>query len=554
MLTGTTAAMSVLKVHPRDNVLVGLVDMPPGTEVTHLGERYTLPEGVKVKHKIVTRDLEANDEVVMYGVLVGRATRSIPRGAPLTPDNVVHAAAGYGAACAAYAWTPPDVSRWTGRHFHGFHRSDGQVGTANHWLVVPLVFCENRNVRVLEEAFRKELGYAPPDVYRRQVAELVRRHETRGRGAAPPPEPAVETDVVPRRVFPNVDGIQFLTHEGGCGGMPEDARTLCGLFAGYINNPNVAGATVLSLGCQNAQVELLREELHRRSPRFDKPLLVFEQQKSASEHAMLAAAIGETFAALQEADALERRPAPLGKLTVGVECGGSDGFSGVSANPALGHAADLLAASGGTVILSEFPELCGVEQELIDRCVRPEVGERFARLMREYEAQAQTVGSGIHMNVSVGNVRDGLLTEAMKSAGAARKGGTSPVRAVLDYPEYAAEPGLNLLCTPGHDVESTTGLAGAGANVIVFTTGMGTPTGNPVAPVIKVSSNSELARRLADLIDLDAGPILTGESTIERVGEQLLEQVLSVASGETVPKAVRLGQNDFIPWKRGISL
>jgi altronate hydrolase len=316
----------------------------------------------------------------------------------------------------------------------------------------------------------------------------------------------------------------------------------------------VAGATVLSLGCQNAQVELLREELHRRNPRFDKPLLVFEQQQSASEHAMLSTAIRETFAALQEADALERRPAPLGKLTVGVECGGSDGFSGVSANPALGHAADLLVALGGTVILSEFPELCGVEQELIDRCVSPEVGDRFARLMREYEARAQSVGSGIHMNVSVGNVRDGLLTEAMKSAGAARKGGTSPVSGVLDYPEYAVEPGLNLLCTPGHDVESTTGLAGAGANVIVFTTGMGTPTGNPVAPVLKVSSNSELARRLADIIDLDAGPVLTGESTIEAIGEQILEQILSVASGETVPKAVRLGQNDFIPWKRGISL
>jgi altronate hydrolase len=553
MLSAATAAMSVLKVHPQDNVLVGLVDMPPGTEVTHEGERYTLPEGVKAKHKIATRDLEANDDVVMYGVLVGRATRPIPRGAPLTPDNVVHAAADYGASRAAYAWTPPDVSRWSERRFLGFHRSDGQVGTANHWLVVPLVFCENRNVRVLEEAFRKELGYAPPDVYRRQVAELARRHETRGR-AASPPEPPAEADAAPRRVFPNVDGIQFLTHEGGCGGMPEDARALCGLFAGYINNPNVAGATVLSLGCQNAQVEILREELRRRNPRFDKPLLVFEQQKSASEHAMLSAAIRQTFAGLQEADALERRPAPLARLTLGVECGGSDGFSGVSANPAVGHAADLLVALGGTVVLSEFPELCGVEQELIDRCVRPEVGDRFARLMSEYEARARTVGSGIHMNVSVGNIRDGLLTEAMKSAGAARKGGTSPVTAALDYPEYAAEAGLNLLCTPGHDVESTTGLAGAGANVMVFTTGMGTPTGNPVAPVIKVSSNSELARRLPDIIDLDAGPILTGESTIEGLGEQLLEQVLSVASGETVPKAVRLGQNDFIPWKRGISL
>jgi altronate hydrolase len=445
---------------------------------------------------------------------------------------------------------------WSERHFLGFHRSDGQVGTANHWLVVPLVFCENRNLRVLEEAFRKELGYAPPDVYRRQVAALVRRHQAGESAAASrlserlPAEP----EAGPRRVFPNVDGVQFLAHEGGCGGMPEDARALCALLAGYINHPNVAGATVLSLGCQNAQVEILREELHRRNPHFDKPLLVFEQQQGPSEHAMLTAAIGETFAGLQEADTLERRPAPLGQLTLGVECGGSDGFSGLSANPAMGQAADLLVALGGAVILSEFPELCGVEQELIDRCVSRAVAERFERLMRDYEARAKTVGSGIHMNLAAGNIRDGLLTEAMKSAGAARKGGTSPVTAVLDYPEYATQPGLNLLCTPGHDVESTTGLAGSGASVIVFSTGMGTPTGNPVAPVIKVSSNSELAERLPDIIDLDAGPILSGESTIEQMGARILEEIISVASGETQPRAVRLGQNDFIPWKRGISL
>jgi altronate hydrolase len=239
---------------------------------------------------------------------------------------------------------------------------------------------------------------------------------------------------------------------------------------------------------------------------------------------------------------------------MGVECGGSDGFSGLSANPAMGHAADLLVALGGRVILSEFPELCGVEQELIDRSVSPEVAQRFVHLMREYEAQAEKVGSGVHMNLSAGNIRDGLLTEAMKSAGAARKGGTSPVTAVLDYGEYATEPGLNLFCTPGHDVESTTGMAGAGANVIVFSTGMGTPTGNPVTPVIKLASNTPMAKRLPDIIDLDTGTILTGESTIADVGEQLLEQILSVASGDTQPRAVRLGQNDFIPWKRGISL
>jgi altronate hydrolase len=355
-------------------------------------------------------------------------------------------------------------------------------------------------------------------------------------------------------VFRNLDGLQFLTHEGGCGGTHQDARTLAALLAGYIHNPNVAGATVLALGCEKTQVEMLREELDRRNPAFDKPLLVFEQQRSASEYAMLSAALRETFAALVEADTQERQPASLDRLTLGVECGGSDGFSGLSANPAIGHVSDFLAALGGRVILAEFPELTGVEQDLVDRCASPKVADRFMALMRTYAAQAEAVDAGFEMNPSPGNIRDGLITIAMKSAGAARKGGTSPVNAALGYPEYAVEPGLNLLCTPGGDVESTTGLAGAGANVILFSTGLGTPTGNPVAPVVKVSTNTPLARRLPDLIDFDTGGIVTGERTIPEVGEELMDLVVRVASGQFRPRAVVLGQTDFIPWKRGISL
>lgn len=546
----------VLKVHPDDNVLVALRDLRPGTEVAYGGETYALGAGVKAKHKFVTRNLGAGDAVVMYGVLVGKAADSIARGMPITTDNVVPATQDYGASDSTYTWQAPEVSGWRGRHFLGYRRSDGQVGTANHWLVIPLVFCENRNVNVLAEAFRKELGYAQPDVYRHQVAGLVSRFRQGADAAAlrehaPPPD---KPDTAPRRVFANIDGIEFLTHEGGCGGTRKDARTLCALFAGYINNPNVAGATILSLGCQNAQVELLREELGRRNPDCDKPLLVFEQQQSASEYAMLTAATHETFAALTEANALERTPAPLDRLTIGVECGGSDGFSGISANPAFGHVSDLVVALGGRVILSEFPELSGVEQELVDRCVSPDVADRFMRLMRTYAENAAAVDSGFEMNPSPGNIRDGLITHAMKSAGAAKKGGTSPVTAALGYPEYATEPGLNLLCTPGGDVESTTGLAGAGANVMLFSTGMGTPTGNPITPVIKVSTNTSLARRLPDIIDFDAGPIVTGEKTVGAVGEELLELVIRVASGEVPPRAVGLGQTDFIPWKQGISL
>jgi altronate hydrolase len=237
-----------------------------------------------------------------------------------------------------------------------------------------------------------------------------------------------------------------------------------------------------------------------------------------------------------------------------LECGGSDGFSGISANPAIGHTSDLVAALGGITMLSEFPELCGVEQELLNRCESEELANKFAYLMKAYNDKAVAVGSGFDMNPSPGNIKDGLITDAIKSAGAAKKGGTSPVTDVLDYTEKANKAGLNLLCTPGNDVESTTALAGSGATIILFTTGLGTPTGNPITPTIKLSSNSTLAKKMSDIIDIDTGTIISGEDTIESKGEEILEYVIKVASGEITPKAVLLGQDDFIPWKRGVSL
>src|SRR6202042_2195534 len=222
-------------------------------------------------------------------------------------------------------------------------------------------------------------------------------------------------------------------HEGGCGGTRQDARALCGLLAGYIQHPNVAGATVLSLGCQNAEISILLEEIRKRDAQATKPVLIFDQQALGLETDMLGRAIDQTFSALEQANATQRAPAPLTKLTIGLKCGGSDGFSGISANPALGQVSDIMAALGGKSILSEFPELCGMEQSLINRCVDAAQGDRFIQLMRDYAARAKAVHSGFEMNPSPGNIKDGLITDAMKSAGAARKGGTSPVAAVLDY-------------------------------------------------------------------------------------------------------------------------
>ncbi len=548
-------AKAALRLHPEDNVLIALRDLRKGESVEADGHSFAMTSDVSAKHKFVVKPMAPGDPVFMYGVLVGKATQAIPQGSALNVLNIRHDALSFHEKTKDQQWNPPAVSRWKERQFLGYERADGQVGTRNYWLVVPLVFCENRNIETLKQAFEEELGFAPPKVYRRQVAEMAELYRQgkleeieRGRteeGARPAAKPAL---------FKNVDGIKFLMHQSGCGGTREDSHNLCGLIAGYLHHPNIAGATVLSLGCQNSQVSILREQVAARDPNFQKPLLVFEQQKSGSEFSMLSDAIRQTFLGVVEANRNRRSPASLSQLCVGLKCGGSDGFSGISANPAVGHVSDLVAALGGRTILSEFPELCGVEQALIDRTVDRQTGDRFIQLMRDYAARAKAVRSGFEMNPSPGNIKDGLLTDAMKSAGAARKGGSSPVMAVLDYPEYSAKPGLNLQCTPGNDVECVTAQVGAGANVVLFTTGLGTPTGNPVAPVIKIATNSDLARRMPDIIDVDAGPIIAGEKSIEEMGETILEAVIQVASGEVRTKAEVLGQDDFIPWKRGISL
>ncbi len=545
----------VLKLDPRDNVLVALQDLQADTPVIFEGERYLLKSRVAAKHKFAIQQIPEGGNVIMYGVLVGKAATALRVGDLLTTNNVLHQASAFHDKTGEFHWTAPDVSEWKRKTFLGFHRSDGQVGTRNYWLVVPLVFCENKNIRVLKQALEEELGFAEPQIYRRQVAEIARLYR---RGNADQIDnynvseyrPALR----PPKIFENVDGIRFLLHEGGCGGTREDSNNLCALIAGYIHHPNVAGATVLSLGCQHAQISILREQIRKRDPDFDKPLVILEQQKSGSEAAMLSEAIQKTFLGLAKADKARRAPAPLSDLCVGLKCGGSDGFSGISANPAIGHTSDLLAALGGRSILSEFPELCGVEQDLINRTTNKEVGGRFIQLMRDYAARARAVGSGFDMNPSPGNIRDGLLTDAMKSAGAAKKGGTSPVAAVLDYAEYSTTRGLNLQCTPGNDVECVTAQVGAGASVVLFTTGLGTPTGNPIAPVVKLSTNSDLARRMHDIIDIDTGGIIAADKTIQQMGEEILDFVVSVASGEVRTKAEVKAQEDFIPWKRGVSL
>ena len=547
---------AALRIDPRDNLAVALRQLAPGERI-EVEDRIIVPvDTIPPKQKVALDKLQHGDLARMYGVTVGKASGDIPAGGLITTANLLHEAEAFcGKTSGEVSWEKPEVSNWKDKTFDGFHRADGTVGTANHWLVIPMVFCETRNVNALRAAFEKALGYEKTTHYQRYAQSLADAYQ---QGADETRLEDISCEHLgeenSHRIFPNVDGIKFLTHSLGCGGTREDAAALCGLLAGYITHPNCAGATVLSLGCENAQLEILYEAIESRSPHFSKPLYTFKQQEYPNEKSLLKNAILRTFSGLIEANKCERAPAGMEHLCLGVECGGSDGFSGISANPALGAVSDRLVALEGKVILSEFPELCGVEQELMDRCTTTEVAERFAELTSRYSERARAVGSDFSQNPSPGNIRDGLITDAIKSAGAAKKGGTSPIVDALDYPGKVEKAGLNLLCTPGGDVESTTAMAGAHANIIVFTTGLGTPTGNPVCPVIKVSSNSELAGRLPDLIDFDCGPIIRGEKTPEDLAEELLDLIIEVASGRRKTCAQILGQDDFQPWKRGISL
>ncbi|MBG7631487.1 MAG: altronate dehydratase, partial [Bacteroidetes bacterium] len=520
-----------VQIDPKDNIIVAITNLEKGTTATINKLEITLKENIKGKHKFALNDFSIGDEIFMYGVLIGKAVLPIQQGEAITTENIKHASADFNDSNEKYTWTSPDISNFEGRTFNGYHRADGNVGTGNYWLVIPLTFCENRNIDVLEGALSEKLGYETKKDFAVDTDALIAQYKAGASSEEIYNTPIITTkeELAKNRLFPNVDGIKFLKHDGGCGGIRQDSETLCNLLAGYITNPNVAGATVFSLGCQNAQIEMLQKAIEAKDPNCAKPVHYLEQQKSESERKLIEEAVKHTFVGLVEANKIEREPAPLSKLVLGLECGGSDGFSGISANPALGYASDLLVALGGTPVLSEFPELNGVEQNIINRCNTEEDATKFSKLMRAYSAAAVAVGSGFEANPSPGNIKDGLITDAMKSAGAAKKGGTSPVVEVLDYAEKITKPGLNLLCTPGNDVESTTGLAGSGCNVIVFTTGLGTPTGNPITPVLKMSSNTDLFNRMNDIIDINAGTVITGEDTIQTMGEKILDHVISVA-------------------------
>ncbi|MHC5226300.1 UxaA family hydrolase [Ignatzschineria sp. LJL83] len=528
----------ILKIDNKDNLIVALTDISKDSIVTWDGKDYLLVTDVSAKHKFTTEDLSVGDILYMYGVPIGKALSPIQKGEVITTDNVIHYAAPISLDNEAYyEWTIPNVEKWDRRTFKGYVRTDGRVGTRNYWLIMPLVFCENRNVLKLQEALSIPLGYGTVD-YSNITRRLLGTENQSFKG---------------NRVYSNIDGIRAVQVNSGCGGTDYDARSLCRILADYADHPNVSGVTVFSLGCEKAQINIFKEELREVNPTFNKPLLIYRQQEWSSEEEMMNTALEETFGYLESVNQIERVDVPLSKLKLGVKCGGSDGFSGISANPVMGIVSDRIVSLGGGSCLAEFPELCGAEGNILERCIDLADKEKFLSLMESYEKVANFEGASISDNPSPGNIKDGLITDAIKSTGAAKKAGVAPIIAVKDYGELMPDSGLSLVCTPGNDVEAVTGQVAAGANIILFSTGLGTPTGNPITPVIKIATNSKVAQKMSDMIDFDCGDVIEGVS-LDKVADELLEKIIQTASGEYEVKSDELEQFDFMFWKRNTSL
>ncbi|WP_392558209.1 UxaA family hydrolase [Orbus mooreae] len=531
----------ILLIHPDDNLIVALKPLSKEETVIWDGKTYTLLSDIAAKHKFAMCDLNIDDIVYMYGVPVGKATKTIAKGEAVTTANIKHYAAPIELNTdISYQWTPPNVKKWQHRTFQGYIREDGRVGTANYWLILPLVFCQNRNVLKLQEALAKPLGYETRN-YESVTQNLLQEYRVHPNSYSN------------NRPFKNIDGIRAITVNSGCGGTSNDAQSLCKILADYADHPNVAGITVFALGCEKAQADLFDQQLKICNPHFNKPYIFLRQQEWADEQEMMNEAIKLTFAELKNANNITRQAVPLSKLKIGVKCGGSDGFSGISANPAMGIVSDIIVALGGASALAEFPELCGTEGEMVSRCQTVKDKKHFLELMKNYESQANHFSTSIADNPSPGNIKDGLITDAIKSTGAAKKGGSAPIMAVVDYGEPMAEQGLSLVCTPGNDLEAVTGQVASGANIVIFSTGLGTPTGNPIVPVLKIATNSITAEKQKSVIDFDCGPVIDGIA-LQDIADQLLEKVILTASGDYTVKADELEQYDFLFWKREVSL
>ncbi len=511
-----------IRLHPADNVVIarqparqGDVYTPADSNVGNV----TVSQAIAFGHKMAIGVIREGEPVLKYGQLIGTAATNIQPGEWVHTHNVQR-----GDRSQEYEFAtavPPAPTPIEGRTFMGFRRPDGRAATRNYIGIISTVNCSATSSKYIAQEFDEAV-----------LAE-----------------------------FPNVDGIVPLVHKGGCaieyGGS--DHMQLARTMAGFANHPNIGAYLIVGLGCESSQASFLTDRFNLLTldglPSGNgavphRPIVMNIQDEGGVAKTVRKGVdlLKEMLPAVNQAT---RVPIPVSELIVGLECGGSDGNSGVTANPALGYASDLIVACGGTAILSEVPEIIGGEHLLTRRAVSREVGEKLLERIRWWEEYVALFGGRIDNNPSVGNKAGGLTTIYEKSLGAIAKGGTTALRAVYEYAETVTEKGFVVMDTPGFDPPSVTGMVAGGANVVVFTTGRGSCYGCKPVPTIKVATNTPMYQRMIDDMDIDAGRILDG-STVEEVGREIFESIIATASGEpTKSEAQGIGDEEFCPWTPG---
>lgn len=498
-----------IRLDPSDNVVVARVDIGPATELMSEGvvTRVRIPAG----HKLATRPIERGEPIRKYGQIIGFATQ------PIAPGEHVHVHnCGLQDFVRDYAIgsevKPTDyVPEGERPNFLGYVRENGKVGTRNYLGVISTVNCSATVCKLVAERFPKEL-----------LAH-----------------------------YPNLDGVVAITHATGCGmaDRGEGFATLQRTLWGFVGHPNFAAVLLIGLGCEVNQIAFLLDAYGLQpGPR----LRTMTMQESGGTAKTIARAIAMLTEMLPDAARAQRQPVCVSELTLALQCGGSDGYSGISANPALGHCADILVRNGGTVILSETPEIYGAEHLLTRRAVSREIAEKLIARIRWWEQYTASNGGEMNNNPSPGNKAGGLTTILEKSLGAAAKGGTTNLTGVYLYAEPIRNRGFVFMDSPGYDPCSVTGQVASGANVIAFTTGRGSCFGFKPVPSIKIATNTPMYRRMSDDMDINCGTIIDGEETIEEAGRRIFDLVVRVASGEqTKSELLGVGDHEFVPWQIG---
>lgn len=507
-----------------DSVAVAARPIPKGFRIALADQEVEVREPIALGHKLALLDIPKGDPVRKYGQVIGFASRAIAAGSWVHTHNLD--ADLFARDYAFASERPARLKAESPREFDGYLRPDGRVGTRNTIAVISTVNCSASTSRLVSDRFR---------------------------------------DGAWKRDYPNVDGVFAITHKGGCG-LPfegPDFQILERVLAGFANHPNVGAYLIVGLGCEGVYASHLVEAQNlmtlgnatdSKATQVPRRPHVINIQDQGGISKTIEAAVAAIHQLMPVANSWKRSRQPVSKLCVALECGGSDGNSGVTANPALGVASDLLIAQGGTAVMGETTEIYGAEHLLTRRAVSREVGEKLVEKIAWWEDYTQRFGAKINNNPSPGNKAGGLTTIYEKSLGALAKAGSTALVDVVDYAARVETPGLVFMDTPGYDPPCTTGLVAGGANILVFTTGRGSVLGLRPTPCIKVATNTPMYERMSDDMDLDAGPILDGAS-VESVGRQLFEQILDVASG-TLTKSERLGvgEEEFAPWQIGPTL